>query len=61
MCFIKNLVISFEIAEDKFQKKKALSFRLKYTNSAEDMNAFQKKNIAHSIRKILIPFKLAIE
>jgi hypothetical protein len=61
MCSIKNLVIVVEILEDKFQPKKSLKFILKYTNSAPDVNAFQKKNIAHSIRKILIPFKLAIE
>jgi len=61
MCTINNLVITINISNDKFEKRKKLSFKLTYTNSAEDINLFQKKNISHSIRKILIPFKLAIE
>ena len=61
MCAINNLVIVIEITEDKLQKKKKLTFKLTYTNLAEDINAFNKKNIAHSIRKLIIPFKLAIE
>ena len=61
MCTINNLVVMIGITEDKFQKKNKLTFKLTYTNSAEDINAFHKKNIAHSIRKLIIPFKLSIE
>ena len=61
MCTINDLVIVIEIKEDKLHKKKKLTFKLTYTNLAEDINAFNKKNIAHSIRKLIIPFKLAIE
>ena len=61
MCDINNLVIMVEIHTDKIQKKQYLQFKLSYTNSAEDINSFQKKNIAHSIRTLIIPFKLAIE
>ena len=61
MCAIHNLVIDISIDEDKLQKKKRLKFKLTYTNLAEDINAFYKKNIAHYIRTLIIPFKLSLE
>ena len=61
MCTINNIVIMVEISTDKFQKKKYLTFKLTYTNSADDINAFHKKNMAHSLRTLIIPFKLSLE
>ena len=61
MCTINNLVIMAEITEDKSQEKKQLTFKLTYTNSADDINEFHKKNMAHSLRTLIIPFKLSVE
>jgi hypothetical protein len=61
LCNIQDMKITCTICNGSFgNKDKYLEFNLSYTNSATDINDFQKKNIAHSFRNLFVPFKLAI-
>lgn len=61
LCNIPEMKISCTICNGSFgNKDKYFEFNLSYTNSATDINDFQKKNIAHSFRNLFVPFKLAI-